>query len=138
MTLKHIYLYICIVSILISGGTMAFWLLWPYKVVTVNQMPTFTTQKVRAGEVIKFTLDYCKHINVPALVTRQLIDRQVIFLPEMITNLPIGCSKGEREIQLPPMMPPSTYYLHMTTTYKVNPLRSITYVWDSNHFEVVR
>lgn len=123
LTLSITFFFMCYISYL---------LLWPFKIVEIKQpLKVISISK----EELVYEVDYCKYIDGPATVTRQLINHQIIFLPVVVTNLPKGCNKSERRLELP-RLAPDTYRLRISTTYEINKLRSETFIYETEPFIV--
>ena len=55
-----------------------------------------------------------------------------------MANSPTGCAtRVAYDIRVPKELLPDTYIFRQTMLYKVNPLRTITVVFESNKFKVV-
>jgi hypothetical protein len=127
--------------ILVLGfvGTTSFWLIYPYKVITINQQPIPVTPKIaKMGSTIYMTIDYCKFMDVTARVEKQFIDSLVYSTPTIFVNNPLGCHTNTINVLIPYGLAPETYIIKQTYTYQVNPLRTVTAVTKSEEFQITR
>lgn len=134
---KKLHIMIWMVLILAFGllAQIAWWLFYPYNVAEIKSIEI---EPVIYGTVLQYKVDYCKYLNIPAVVTRQLIDNAIIFLPSVETNNPVGCHKSDRFIELPNYIRSDTFILRISSTYKINPIREITITNDSNEFKLIK
>jgi len=124
---------------LASGALlMGYWVLWPYNIITVKSPIHVISKTVKPGGLLVYEVEYCKYMSLPAIVTMQLIDMEIHFFPAITVNLPKGCTKSIRRQELPMRLAPDFYHLHISSTYQPNPLRSITYDWDTELFQVMQ
>lgn len=132
------YLMFCLSILAGVGLVAAYWLYYPYQVLVLKTPIHVVTKTLKPGGLLIYEVEYCKYMNLPAQVTRQLIDTEVHFFPPVTSNLPVGCSKSRRTQELPTLLASDYYHLHITNTYQVNPLRTMTYSWDTEVFEVTK
>jgi hypothetical protein len=113
-------------------------ILCPYKVLEFKdaRFPVITKQ-VERGDSLIFVSNYCKYVDEPATVSRSFINDFTYATVPIITHAKAGCRSMRVVVYVPPELPLGTYYLHNKFVYKVNPLRTITIVHDSEEFEVV-
>lgn len=114
----------------------AFLYLWPVKVADYNTPYKVHPKTVEAGDTIFYTADFCKYLNIPAAVTRSLVDGVVISLPESKINLDTGCKKTDIPVVIPLNSPPGVYHIDLTLVYKINFLKDVTYKLKTNEFTV--
>ena len=118
-------------------GIILYLAFWPTQVMKPNIQPYKISQSViEAGQVIYFTADYCKFKPLPARVNRSIIDTNIIFLAETVTNLDTGCKKANTFVLIPLNTPPGTYYIQSTLTYRLNPIHEVSYRLVTEKFEV--
>jgi len=134
--------YISFLTLLIAfllSGLITFWLVFPYKVLVLNSTPFPVSEKrVRPGETLAYTVDYCKYMNIEVFISRTFNDQINFGVPGIINNREKGCHKVNFEIQIPKTLPSSTYTLDLVYRYKVNPLRTIEYNVKTEPFEVIK
>lgn len=134
---KPFYLvsWITILSGLALCLYVGYLLTYPFKV----SESTFkvVSSVVKPGGNLILAVDYCKWMDVPAIVTRQLNDGVIIELPPAVTNLPVGCYKNTiRYIPLPTGIPEGKYTYQTTLEYQVNILRTVRSTTTSPEFHV--
>lgn len=115
-----------------------YWAVYPYKplVIKNNPMPTYEKQ-VRAGDFLSYDVDYCKNTELPALVTRAFVDDVVFASPQIISDNEKSCRKHTVKIMIP-NIPPGKYFVRITYTYEVNPIRSVTVTAYTQNFEIIK
>jgi hypothetical protein len=119
-------------------------LFWPVKTLVINNYSTpglvaTTALTFQRGDPISYKLDYCKYTTIPAVVTRTLIDGQIITLSNSNGYLPTGCHTTIVETSIiPDSIAPGTYYLDMVLRYSINPFRTEVVHYRTNEFEVVK
>ena len=118
----------------------AYWLLYPYQPVTLEQdkMVILNENKeVVSGNNVEFNAKFRKSSNVKPTATYYLVDGVVSELKVATINRPVGDNSLNREIYIPIHTGSGTYHLQIDLEYKVNPLRTLTYSWVSEDFEVI-
>jgi hypothetical protein len=129
-----------LVLVLGLAGTLAFWRLYPYVIVTYDQA-TFgiveSPKSAKQGGVLSYHYSFDKRMDVRGDVSKQFVDG-IIFQAEksLVTQRPLGRGHVHCEIPIPETLPPGVYKLRITATYQVNPIRTVTYVHDTEFFEV--
>lgn len=96
-------------------------------------------KEVKAGSVIKIHLDYCKHRDIPAVVSTKFIDTIQYSVQDYISQRPVGCNKptATTGVLVPAQLPSGTYFLEQIFTYKINPLKTVTYKLTSDEFLII-
>jgi len=112
-------------------------LVWPYKIISMEQPHKGLTPVVKAGEDVRYEVTFCKHSDIIGDIDIQLVD-DVIYniVPSKASNL-MGCKDTVGYKTIPKSIPDGTYYLRFTITYKVNPLRTITETYETEKFQVI-
>lgn len=118
----------------------AYWLFWPFDVLTINREPVPATQpeNIKSGRVIFLNIDYCKHSDAHGLVERTLVsDRMVIDLPSYQDRSPKGCGRIEAPIILPYTVATQRFHIHYKVVYQVNPLRKVVEEFNTTDFDIL-
>ena len=113
------------------------WMFMPYNILEQDSM-IVDPPVVKAGNTLTYHFNYCKNLDIPATLSLQLIDTLVYNYHTVDSNVPKGCGDFDRQIFIPDSIPPGTYFIRSTIKYKVNPLRDIIYVNDSNTIEITK
>jgi hypothetical protein len=134
---KFALLTVAIFFVLVA--TCFFWLDYPYHPIRFNVTPIqVLTPEVHPGEQVILLVDYHKSMSLPAEVGTQFMNDVVITVPSTIRNLPTGdCVVKMMDTVVPTCTPPGHYFLRQTLTYRVNPIRTVIVIVDSQMFEVV-
>ena len=132
-----------VVMLLLAGiyVQVSIWFLWPYKTVRVLNTPTPITNqdgKVRAGTSLNMHLICEKFVTGRAEVSRSLIDGCVVNVYSGYSDLEPGEMDHIVSVFIPAWVPPGRYKLRTTYKYDVNPIRAISYTYESQYFEVVK
>jgi hypothetical protein len=119
---------------------ITFWLFFPYQPMTIHSIEVVNPGKVViAGGNLLYEVTYTKTDTYPVThLTRQLIDGYILTLaPVRGTSLPLGENqKIIVPVNIPASSYPGIYFLHLSATYQVNHLRTITVSADSDKFEI--
>ncbi len=118
---------------------IAFWLTYPYKPLEVNGDAQVLQKEVKAGETLIYRLDFCKNMDLPVTINRRFVDGLVYTLPEFSThNNKVGCKVQDILLDVPVTLPEGTYHFHTEFSYKVNPIRTVTILVESNEFDIIK
>ena len=120
---------------------MAWWLFSPYRGLTTYTVALPTTRVV-AGGLLRGEIHYCVDAGLPLPMR---LDREIVLqnhavafpVPDIQYAITQRCESKSRILGIPDYAPPGIYYLSITTTVTVNPLRTIRQTWQSPSFEVV-
>jgi len=133
--------WLMMIPIILAMGLMLtsmFWLFYPYKTMEIENY--VTTEKVyRPGDVLMYTFDYTKYNNLPAEVTRDIVDGSAHHIDDLFANIPSGTDLHYTgSAVLPLNLLPGVYRLRTTRTQQFNPIRKITLVSESTYFTIVK
>lgn len=125
---------------------VGYWLLWPYKILTDHDGntivdgagTTISATTVAPGDPVIIVIHACKHYDLPETTSRELIDGFVYQLPTVQTFNPLGCRDVNIWVPIPVNTPPGVYRISTTAQFHPNPLRVVSYHWETNQFEVKR
>lgn len=94
---------------------------------------------VRPGQSIVLHGSYCKtRDTMSTIIRREFHDELVYQLPKIITNVPKGCDDNLRTVlKIPENLPPDVYSVYFTFVYQINPIKTVTYQFQTNQFTVV-
>ena len=117
---------------------LIYWLLQPLKpVLEIHNMKV--QDKIVAGEPVLLEYDYCKHSDtISGSITRYFKDTVIVYLPNVQSNVQKGCGHVIQQIDTPKNMSPDMYTLNFEISYKVNPIKTVTYYFESPQFEVIK
>lgn len=101
----------------------------PYKVLN---------KEVSSEETLKYVVDACKYREAPTQVIRKFVDEQGVAysLPPQESNVPVGCKKSTIPVIIPETLHKGKWYLSLDVAYKVNPLRTESYHFKTESFEI--
>jgi hypothetical protein len=120
---------------------VGFWLMYPYKTFTQNGGDYKVVHKeIKAGENLVFISDTCRHRVGEVEVRIALVDHILIgfpaynFLQEEKT-----CSVYEnRSVYIPTNVEAGEYFVEITSTMRVNPLRTVSTKFKTETFNVIK
>lgn len=102
-----------------------------------NNKLNVVNKEVKAGDDLILNYHVCKRGNLTGLVTRYIEDNQVIALPDLYSRFPAGCDTYNLPITIPINTPTDMYTFHSSVTYKVSPIKTVTYEFHSDKFKVI-
>lgn len=137
MTVFQFLAYFTLVSAFVVGCVVTYWLAYPYEPLTIHSVEVLTPT-VKQGGTLVLRLNYTKTMDVEGVGTRTFVDGITFSTPTIKGRIPMAEKQDLlREVAIPDVLPPSVYYLHSVVVFEdVNPLRSITYDYDSPTFTV--
>lgn len=140
--MKNKLLYIVSILSILSGviiiGITTFWLVYPYKPMTVNKEPIeVMTGEVGRGKPLIYRIDYCKNVDVPATIQKSY-ENDIIF-PASTTHPVnnVGCRVVNISQVIPYELPSGRYKLKIVFTYRVNPIREVSITAYTEYFNVI-
>lgn len=94
---------------------------------------------VEAGGEVILRGSYCKNRStLTTVIHREFHDGLVYTLPEVVSNVSVGCGDNiNTPLRIPQYLPPNTYTIVFRFDYQINPLRSDNYEFETNSFTVV-
>jgi hypothetical protein len=116
----------------------AYWILAPYAVITVRPNITITHETIHPGGEQHILLSYCKWLPYMAIGTRQLVcSKRTYKLESFRSDFDTGCRTNTIDISIPcDIETPDSCFVVTKYHYDVNPLRSVTYGWQTGFFRV--
>lgn len=118
---------------------LTYWSLVPFK--PVLEIPdnklNVVNKEVKAGDDLILNYHVCKRGELTGLVTRYIEDNQVIALPDLYSRFPEGCANYNIPVTIPINTPTDMYTFHAQVTYKVSPIKTVTYDFHSGKFKVI-
>jgi hypothetical protein len=116
--------------------TVMSWLLLPYKTIDVTNFRV-NEFSYTAGEPVYYSFDYNKHTTLTSTTIRELVNTTIYPLDSMVVNAPSGNHSIANHFIIPEFVESGEYQLRLVSNVKVNPLRTIVKVFDSNTFIVL-
>lgn len=119
-------------------GLILFWLLYPYRPISFNyDKAEVITPVVKRSETMQFKASYCRHNDMVATISRQLINTYIYYYSDITSASPKGCQDRIISVDIPVNIEPGEYYVKNTYSYKVNPIRTIKFVKETEKFEII-
>lgn len=119
-------------------GVLLYWMFIPLNVMTVVSPASILTPEVYPGENLVYEIDYCKYVDKSAVVTRRLINGEVIALPTITTDAATGCHQLLiATTTIPEHLDPGVYSLEVALDYHLNPIRHAHYEFKTEEFVVL-
>lgn len=122
-------------------GLNLYWLIFPTKVVEFNQIPfpvVNADKEVVAGGELQYVADLCKYIEKEGTATTSFIDGVVWLTGTVTTNKESGCTSRIQVARVPANLPAGEYRYRILLVYKLNPIRTESYVIETEEFLVVK
>lgn len=115
---------------------LAYMLFWPFNPLTINSVKV--PEKVSAKQTLLYDFNYCKNVDLGAVVYRQLVGDNGVIVPfPAVTSVTRpGCHTTKIPLQMVPNTPPGKYYLRGDLVYKMNALRDVHVRYQTPTFEV--
>jgi hypothetical protein len=140
MVNPHLKFKLAKIALFFSAGFLAlcaYWLLYPYKVLEFKNNPAQVLQEnVEAGQMVTYMSEFCRYTDLPAIVTRQFIDGVIYTTPSENTTDTIRCGTRTQLVRVPPTLMPDRYHIKVVVQIKVNPIRTMTYEFFTEEFNV--
>lgn len=120
-------------------GYIGYLLFYPFEPASFGTQQFPVEKKViKQGEIVKYYVEYHKLMNVPARANHTLVNHVQINFSDIVSFLPKGDYEvWNHDITIPQFVSPGKYYIVVTWTYRVNPLREIVMTSRTEEFEVV-
>ena len=129
--------YFTILLGFISVITLFTWTVKNYEPIKFNKIEV-QNKVVKRGDYVTYRIDYCKESSVVAEVSRSFVDGVIYQMPhEPQPFLMEGCHIVYFQVYIPKALPQSTYKIVGTYTFKVNPIRSVDVLTETDSFEVI-
>ena len=122
------------------AGLIIYWSLQPFKPIIRLETPiTIQNDPVKIGEDLILEYRYCKDGTADGgIVARYIEGAGIYWLPEVRSNVEVGCKNLVVPIELPKNLVPGTYTYNSEITYEVNPIKKSTYYFKSEPFKLVK
>lgn len=119
----------------------AFWsLLWPFNLLDSHEGAWNITNPgkvVHYGETAMIQWRGCRHTDLPAHIDTELRGNILLSLPPRVSTTVPGCQTvGFPIVHVGPEIPPGRYHARVIITFRVNPLRDVQYVYETDVFTV--
>jgi len=109
----------------------------PTTAFAINGHIAIEEKTYHTGDLLSYSMNYCKNSPVEAEVHYSFIDSLVYSTPGMTTHeLPLGCHTVKEAIVVP-NLPSGVYSLEMVRVYYVTPLQRIEVRDTSGKFAVI-
>ena len=140
LTAWHVFAIATLVSSFAFVSVLLYWTIQPFgkEVVEFPQGLTVRTERVKPGESIVIHAPYCKNVKTEAtILTRSFQDQITYYIPVQESNVPKGCNLNYISvIEIPKNLPPDTYTYNLNFTFRINPIKTVEYSFESTKFVV--
>lgn len=111
-------------SVILAGaltfGAALGYMLWPVRVIYVDQPMQVLPEQVRAGEWLRLKVRYSKSFSAVSMVGFILASKgNVVLLPLALSSLPPGEHEIGVWVRMPPELPPDEYVIQMVVEHPV-------------------
>lgn len=140
---KFIYLFsLFTVSLtLVLLLVIYYWEFYPDIPLTITHPEAVQVDKTiyHPGDLITYTITYCKSRNIIASISRSLVNSTRTLYTTVDSNLPVGChTVAIAELEIPKYTDAGEYHLEATASYKINPLRVYNVNWRTVDFKIIK
>lgn len=134
----HYSFYIIILLAFFLEIYFLYYLLWPFKFLEFSTPQSkILTPVVRRGDYVKWQADFTKYTNITAKVSRQLMNTYVYYYADETGSFPRGHQTAIVSVKIPDYISAGEYFIRNIYSYKINSLRTITYIQETEKFKVV-
>lgn len=135
----NIAVFIILALMTIGTAVIFYWLITPTKPILEVTNAKVLNPTVKQGGTFLFDYDYCKHEDtMSGQVVRYFKDQIITYLPTIPSNAKKGCGHSTLSVEIPPNLAVDKYTYNYEVTYKVNPIKTVTYYFESPQFEVIK
>lgn len=137
--MKRFLIYLSYFTLIITAVFIAylFYLsFYPFTIVKLNSF-TVESKTVRRGELITYNLDFQKIKNYNATTRYYFVDGIIVQLEGSGILRSVGEYKTMSKRVVPTTIVPGTYKMRIELDYKITAWRTVSYVWESNTFEIL-
>lgn len=120
---------------------IGFWLVYPYKTIEFKNVPFPILNEgkvVKQGDRARYLVEACKYSKDAPVVTKNFIDGVIYSTTPVPGAIPLGCNKTIMDIYVPRAIPAGTYSVQIIARFKVNPLRTITIISNTENFNIIK
>ncbi len=125
--------------IAVATLTAVYWLNQSRDILNFNRYPVpVRPHEVQADAVLVLLLDFCKTTDSVGTVRASLVSsRTEILIPWPNDNSKKGCVNSQAGIAIPAQAATDKYKVRFRVEYKLNPLRTVPVVIESEEFRVI-
>lgn len=135
-----------IITVLSFAAMLLLWAIWsityPFDVLEIKPNSFIVANEgkvVYHGDSVLLNIDYCKKMNLRERRSIALVGNFLMFIPVEQGEGAMGCHKIVlKTVKITSDVPPGRYHLEFTNEYIYNSLRTISFTWKTDEFEVRR
>lgn len=113
------------------------WMIYPYHPLKVIDPLEPAKLTIKAGDAQIFRFHYCKSTNRNGEVSVTLKNSSLIHFPGYIVTHDKGCYIKNISLAIPDYAEPGMYVAEYYIEYKMNPLRTIGIIFDTETFQII-
>lgn len=92
---------------------------------------------LRAGELLKYEVDYCRYTRADSHIVRTLIGPTLVTIANTTGNSGLGCRRTTSStVVIPSYVPPGTYHINLHFCWQVTALHNICKTVSTENFTV--
>ena len=135
--LTHYFVGLVMVAAVVMIGVCTFWLVYPYKTIAFHNSPFPVIGPVVRGQQLNLYVEHTRFTDLPATAIARYTDGIMFTALPMTFQKHPGSYKGiSCSWKVPEVLPPGKYYLDLSFSYEVNPLRTIVVQARTQEFVV--
>jgi hypothetical protein len=135
--ISFLTLFVVFLMVLVIG----YWELYPYNPIEFKNVPFQILNEnkiVKQGDRARYLVSSCKNTKEVPIVTKKFIDGVIYETTSQPGVIPLGCQNTIMDVYVPKAIPTGTYKVQIIAQFKVNPIRTITVISNTESFNVVK
>ena len=126
-----------VITLAIALLLMVFYcLFYPYNPLEVVGPMEILSENVHKGDMVEYKVVFCKNTDKQATITRELVNDFHFTYSAVKTNNEVGCQEALLHLLIPEFAPAGEYKIRTTAAYKMNTIRDMEVVYESETFMV--
>lgn len=121
-------------------GLVAYWLIYPYKVIDIVEPLEITQKELEHGDVLSYVVKFCKFMPIAGRVTNHITNGKNSFTYDTVTlDAKTGCGESvSNRLVIPNNVPygEKPWRMEVLVEYEPNPFRTIKMTVVSEQFYI--
>lgn len=137
--MKRLFIYMSYITLLLTAVLFSYLIylsFYPFQIVDLNKFEV-TQEQVKRGDYVQYELDFKKNHNFISETRYYFVDGIIIRLEGSGIQRHIGTQQVTRLRQIPKTIVPGKYKMRIELDYKITAWRTISYIWESEYFEIL-
>jgi len=131
--------WVTMIGVVVVAGQILWMMFGPQNIMWQEEPIRVENRVVKRGDSVVLHFNYCKYKPYTADVSIYLVDNTIFSLRTVKSNLGVLCRDDLKyPIMIPETIEPGIYHIRETLDFHINPLREVSYNYDSEVFEVTK